>query len=64
MRTTTSSTNANVSLFVPKIFVHVEATDPTYYNAPETFPNGTISLQQEVGAWYKAPCSIQRNVAN
>jgi hypothetical protein len=64
MRTATSSTNANVSLFVPKIFVHVEATDPTYYNAPEIFPNGTISLQQEVGAWYKAPCSIQRNVAN
>jgi hypothetical protein len=64
MRNSTASTNTNVSLFVPDIFVHVEATDPAYFNASETFPTGNISLQQEVGAWYEAPCSIQRNTAN
>jgi hypothetical protein len=64
MRTAVAATNANVSLFIPDFFVHVESTDPAYYNNPVTFPAGTITLQQEVGAWYKAPCSAQRNVAN
>ena len=64
MRTTTASTNPDVSLFVPDLFVHVEATDPAYFPTSETFPAGNLSLQQEVGAWYKAPCSIQRNIAN
>lgn len=64
MRATTGSTNSNVSLFVPDIAVHVEATDPALYNASQVFPTGSISLQQEVGAWYKAPCSVQRNIAN
>ncbi len=64
MRTSVAATNANVSLFIPDFFVHVESTDPAYYNNPITFPTGTITLQQEVGAWYKAPCSVQRNVAN
>ena len=27
-----TQTNPNVSLFSPKIFVHVEATDPAYFN--------------------------------
>jgi hypothetical protein len=64
MHTSVSSTNANVSLFSPDFYVHVEATDPAYYNNPITFPAGTITLQQQIGAWYKAPCSVQRNIAN
>jgi hypothetical protein len=64
MRNSTAATNANVSLFVPDFFVHVESTDPAYYNNPITFPAGTLTLQQEVGAWYKAPCTVQRNIAN
>jgi hypothetical protein len=64
MRTSVAATNSNVSLFVPDFFVHVEATDPAYFNNPIVFPGGTLTLQQEVGAWYKAPCSVQRNIAN
>ncbi|HTF61438.1 MAG TPA: hypothetical protein VK638_01870, partial [Edaphobacter sp.] len=64
MRTSLNSTNPNVSLFAPDSFVHIQATDFTLYNSPVTFPNGTITLQQEVGSWYKAPCSVQRNIAN
>jgi hypothetical protein len=64
MRTATAATNANVSLFVPDFFVHVESTDPAYYNNAVTFPAGALTLQQEVGAWYKAPCTVQRNIAN
>jgi ribosome maturation protein SDO1 len=64
MRSSVNGTNTNVSLFVPDFFVHVEATDPAYFNSSATFPSGNISLQQEVGAWYKAPCAVQRNVAN
>ena len=64
LRTNLEATNANVSLFSPDFFVHVEATDPAYFNNPVTFPNGSITLQQEVGDWYKAPCSVQRNIAN
>ena len=64
MRSATASTNANVSLFVPDLFVHVESTDPAYFNNAVSFPSGTMTLQQEVGTWYKAPCTTQRNVAN
>jgi hypothetical protein len=64
MRTNLNSTNPNVSLFSPDSFVHIEATDFMLYSSPVTFPNGTITLQQEIGSWYQAPCSIQRNIAN
>lgn len=64
MRTNLNSTNRNVSLFSPDILVHVEATDYMLYQTPVTFPSGTITLQQAIGSWYKAPCSVQRNVAN
>jgi hypothetical protein len=64
MRSATAAVNANISLFVPDIFVHVESTDPAYYNKAVTFPSGALTLQQEVGAWYKAPCAVQRNIAN
>jgi hypothetical protein len=64
MRTNLNSTNPNVSIFSPDSFVHIEATDFTLYSSPVTFPNGAISLQQEIGSWYKAPCSVQRNIAN
>lgn len=63
-RTKLQATNPNISLFSPDILVHVEATDPAYFNTSVAFPTGNISLQQQVGAWYKAPCSIQRNIAN
>ena len=64
MRTSLNSTNPNVSIFSPDSFVHVEATDFNLFTKPVTFPNGTITLQQELGSWYKAPCSVQRNIAN
>jgi hypothetical protein len=64
MRANLNSTNPNVSIFSPNSFVHIEATDFTLYSSPVTFPNGTITLQQEIGSWYKAPCSVQRNIAN
>lgn len=64
MRTGLAVTNSNVSLFAPDVLVHVEATDPAIYNTSATFPTGSISLQQQVGQWYKAPCSVQRNIAN
>jgi len=62
MRTSLNSTNPNVSIFSPDSLVHVEATDFTLFTKPVTFPSGTLSLQQELGSWYKAPCSIQRNI--
>ena len=64
MRTNLNSSNPNVALFSPDSLVHVEATDDTLYHTPVAFPNGTITLQQAIGSWYKAPCSVQRNVAN
>lgn len=64
MRTNLAATNGNVSLFSPDIFIHVEATDPAFFNTPVSFPSGSLTLQQGVGAWYKAPCSVQRNIAN
>lgn len=64
MRTNLNTTNANVSLFAPDSLVHVESTDFKLYSSPVTFPNGTISLQQAIGSWYKTPCSVQRNIAN
>jgi hypothetical protein len=64
MRTNANATNSNVSFFMPKIFVHEEATDPAYYNNVVNFPNASLSLQQEVGTWYQTPCSVQRNIAN
>jgi hypothetical protein len=64
MRTSLNATNPNVSIFSPDSFVHVEATDFTLFTQPVTFPNGTLTLQQELSSWYKAPCSVQRNIAN
>jgi hypothetical protein len=64
MRSSLNSTNPNVSLFSPDSFVHVEATDFTLFTKPVAFPSGSITLQQELGSWYKAPCSVQRNIAN
>ncbi len=64
MRANLATTNSNVSIFSPDIFAHVEATDPTLFITPQTFPAGTLTLQQSVGAWYKNPCTAQRNIAN
>lgn len=64
MRAGLATTNGNVSIFSPDVLVHVEATDPTLFVQPQTFPSGQITLQQVVGAWYKAPCTVQRDIAN
>ena len=64
MRTNLASTNANVSIFSPDIFAHVEATDPTLFRTPQTFPTTSLTLQQAVGVWYQTPCSAERNIAN
>jgi hypothetical protein len=64
MRTNLNSTNPGVSVFSPDSLVHVEATDYKLYQTPVTFPSGTITLQQAIGRWYNAPCSVQRNIAN
>ena len=64
MRSNLASTNSTVSLFSPDIFAHIEATDPTRFNTPQTFPATSLTLQQAISAWYKAPCSAQRNTAD
>jgi hypothetical protein len=64
MRLNLATTNASVSIFSPDIFAHVEATDPTLFVTPQTFPSASLTLQQAVSAWYKTPCSAQRNIAN
>jgi hypothetical protein len=64
MRTNLATTNGNVSLFSPDIYAHVLSTDPTLFTTPEPFPNGSLTLQQAVGVWYRTPCSAQRNIAN
>lgn len=64
MRTNLTSTNSLVSIFSPDVFVHVEATDSTLFDTPQTFPAGNLNLQQAVGSWYRDPCSVQRNIAN
>ncbi len=64
MRANLATTNSNVSIFSPDIFAHVEATDPTLFITPQTFPSGSLTLQQAVGAWYRTPCSAERNIAN
>ncbi len=64
MRANLATTNSNVSIFSPDIFAHVEATDPTLFITPQTFPSMSLTLQQAVGAWYKTPCSAGRNIAN
>lgn len=64
MRSNLASTNVNVSIFSPDIFAHVEANDATLFGTPQTFPSGTLTLQQSVSTWYKNPCSAQHNIAN
>jgi hypothetical protein len=64
MRANLMSTNSNVSIFSPDVFAHVEATDSTLFTTPQTFPTGALTLQQSVGAWYRNPCSAERNIAN
>jgi hypothetical protein len=64
MRTGLATTNSNVSIFSPDVLAHVEATDPTLFVQPQTFPSGQLTLQQVVSAWYKTPCSAQREIAN
>ena len=65
MRTGMAATNPSVSLFSPDAFLHIEGNDPTVFNTGYSFPNvGTLTLQQEAGAWYRTPCTVQRNIAN
>ena len=64
MRAGLATTNSNVSIFSPDVLVHVEATDPTLFIQSQTFPSGQSTLQQVVGAWYKTPCTVQRDIAN
>ena len=64
MRTGLATTNSNVSIFAPDVLAHVEATDPTLFVQPQTFPAGQLTLQQVVGAWYQTPCTVQRDIAN
>ena len=64
MRTGLAVANANVSIFAPDVLAHVEATDPTLFVQPQTFPTGQLTLQQVVGAWYQTPCTVQRDIAN
>ena len=64
MRAGLATTNSNVSIFSPDVLAHVEATDPTLFVQPQAFPGGQLTLQQVVGAWYKNPCTVQRDIAN
>jgi hypothetical protein len=64
MRSNLATTNTLVSIFSPDIFAHIEANDPTLFTTSQTFPSGSLSLQQAVATWYRNPCSAQRNIAN
>lgn len=64
MRAGLATTNANVSIFSPDILAHIESIDQTLYVAPQTFPVGSLTLQEAVSKWYQAPCTVARNIAN
>ena len=59
--------NANVSVYSPDVglpFVHTEEDLQTVFPTSYAFPEGNISLQSAVGAWYRSPCTPVRHVAN
>lgn len=65
MRTNLAITNANVSLFSPDATIHEQQNIDTFFLAPYTFPSApSLTLQQSEGAWYRSPCTPQRNIAN
>jgi O-palmitoleoyl-L-serine hydrolase len=64
MRTGLLSTNANVSLFSPNALIHTEAASNSLFTTGYTFPTGTLTPQQAVSTWYKAPCTVQRSIQN
>lgn len=64
MRSGLSGTNSNVSVFSPDALLHTQANNDTLFNTNYSFASGTTSLQQTMGAWYRAPCTALRNIAN
>lgn len=64
MRSGLSSTNSGVSVFSPDALLHTQANDDVLWNANYDFSGGTTSFQKEVAAWYRTPCTAQRNIAN
>ncbi len=64
MRSGLSNTNANVSIFSPDELLHTEANADMLFNTSYSFSNGTSTLRQVVGSWYKSPCTVQRDIAN
>lgn len=64
MRTGLAGVNAGVSVFSPDALLHVEENDNTLFDTTYAFPAGNSTLQQSIGAWYRDPCSAERNIAN
>lgn len=64
MRSGLAGVNAGVSVFSPDALLHVEQNDNSLFDTTYTFSAGSTTLQQSTGAWYKNPCSAQRNIAN
>ncbi len=64
MRTSLNGTGSGVSIFSPDALLHIEQTDNTLFSATYSFPDGSHTLQQVTGAWYRDPCTVQRDIAN
>ncbi len=64
MRFGLAEANAGVSIFSPDVLQHVEQSDSALANTTYTFPSGQFNLTQVTGAWYRNPCTVQRDIAN
>lgn len=64
MRFGLAEANAGVSIFSPDVLQHVEQSDSTLANTSYSFPSGQFTLTQVTGAWYRNPCTVQRDIAN
>lgn len=63
MRFNLAETNAGVSIFSPDVLQHVEQSDSVLANTSYSFPADQFTLTQVTGAWYRNPCTVQRDIA-
>lgn len=64
MRSGLDGTNSGVSLFAPDLLQHTQTDTAGLFGTAYTFSSGSLSPQAAVKAWYQAPCTPQRNVAD
>jgi hypothetical protein len=60
MKAAFAATRADVSIFSPDNTVHEQADTGQYFDATYSFPQGTLSDQEALGAWYRNPCSAHQ----